>query len=151
MNTSITFLLPTKVNNVDLATASVFLSYIRSDGEPDMVLLERDSANYNENYYQYVLPITCKLSRYPGQVCMWLQICDGNSNDPIIAKSGECFIRIHESKNMDDYLCDHQLTALYQMKKQMDSIVDNPPDSGDDNPDGGCDSDEFDGYEVVEF
>ena len=120
MNTSIIFLLPIYVDNVNLETATVFLSYIRADGEPDMVILEKAEAKYNNSYYQYTLPVTCKLSRYPGQVCMWLQICDGNSDHPIIAKSGECTINIHKSKSLDDVICDHQLTAMYQLQKKLE-------------------------------
>lgn len=121
MNTAITFLLPMRLDNVDLNTATVFLSYIRADGEPDMVILQQ-SGSYNTQFYSYVLPVTCKLSRYPGQVCMWLQIVDGNTYKPLVSKSGECIITIHASKSLDEYACDHQLTALYQLKKKYDDI-----------------------------
>lgn len=130
MSNCITFLLPVRINGVDMETATVFLSYIRADGEPDMVILNRTPEKYNNTYYQYVMPVTCKLSRYPGQICMWLQICDGCSEKPIVAKTGECTIKIHESKSMDNYLCDHQLTAMYQLKKELEKIS---SDSDDDN------------------
>ena len=56
-------------------------------------------------------------------------------------KSGENIIRILDSKNMDSYLddwrCDRQLTALYQMKKAMDGEIAKKADSvvydGEDN------------------
>lgn len=122
MNTSIVFLLPMQISNVNLETASIFLSYIRADGEPDMVMLEKSETNYNNSYYQYTLPVTCKLSRYPGQVCMWLQICDGNTCHPIISKTGECIITIHESKSFDNCIHDHQLTAMYQLKRKVEEL-----------------------------
>ena len=123
MSSAITFLLPLTVDKIDLATATVFLSYIRDDGEPDMVILNRLTEKYNQSYYQYVLPVTCKLSKYPGQINMWLQICDDNKTcRPSIKKSGECFIRIHESKNMDSLVGDRHLTAVYQLLKKCDKL-----------------------------
>lgn len=122
LSTGIIFLLPVKINNVDLSTATVFLSYIRADGEPDMVILKQSAEKYNLHYYQYTLPVSCKLSRYPGQICMWLQICDGNTCHPIVQKTGECVIKIHESKSFDNCMHDHQLTAMYQLKKKLDGL-----------------------------
>lgn len=144
MNTSITFLIPIQIDNVNMETATVFLSSIRADGEPDMVILNRSPEKYGENHYRYVLPVTCKLSRYPGRVCMWLQICDGDPCHPIVAKSGECVITIHESKNLDNCLHDHQLTAMYQLKKQLNQLSENHDEdtSWDDmesNDDTSCD------------
>lgn len=130
MNTSITFLIPTRVDNIDLETATVLLSSIRADGEPDMVILNRSPEKYGENHYRYVLPVTCKLSRYPGRVCMWLQICDGDPCHPIVAKSGECVITIHESKSLDDCLGDHHISALYQLKLKIDEMVNGSSGSG---------------------
>ena len=161
LSKSVVFLLPSKIGDISTEEITVFLSYIRPDGTPDMVLLERDSVMYNDNYYQFVMPVTCKLSRYPGDVCMWLQFCSGDGYSPSIAKSGECTIRIHNSKNLDDCFSDHQLTALYQIKKQLDNIVDNPPDSDGSDDSGGGDSGDSDdgfidtsddgGFKVVEF
>lgn len=136
MNTSITFLIPTRVDNIDMETATVLLSSIRADGEPDMVILERSAEKYGDSHYQYVLPVTCKLSRYPGRICMWLQFCDGKSCHPTVAKTGECFITIHESKSLDNCLHDHQLTAMYQLKKRLDQMTGDdvtPPDDTGNN------------------
>lgn len=122
LSKKITFLIPTKVSEVDLESATVFLSYIRADGSPDMVILNRSETPYNPDYYQYTIPVTCKMSRYPGEVCMWLQICTDGTHRTVIAKSGECILRIQESKRID--ACDHQLTAMYQLKKKIDSLFD---------------------------
>ena len=124
LNQKIRYLVPLMVDEVDMLTATVFLNYIRSDGEPDIVILERQEDKYNESYYQYVLPVTCKLSKYPGEVVTWMQIYSGVPSDATIVKSGENIIQITESKDMDyyigDYRGDKQLTALYQMKKELD-------------------------------
>lgn len=146
MKQAITFLLPLTVGEIDVAVSTIFLSYIRPDGTPDIVMLERDDDMYNSNYYKYTIPVTCKLSRYPGSICMWLQFYDGDPGSPMIRKSGECTITVTNSKSMDDCLGDHQITALYQLKKQLDEMTDG---GGSECP---CpDPDDFDGYEVVEF
>lgn len=124
LNQKIRYLVPLVVDEVDMLTATVFLNYLRADGEPDIVILERQEDKYNESYYQYVLPVTCKLSKYPGEVVTWMQIYSGTPSDATIVKSGENIIQITESKDMDyyigDYRGDKQLTALYQMKKDLD-------------------------------
>lgn len=156
MSKSITFLLPAQIGELDTKATTVFLSYVRADGNPDIVILEREKEMYDHQHYKYVMPVTCKLSRYPGEVCMWLQFYAGDSSLPEIAKSSECKLRILDSKNLDDCLGDHQLTALYQLKKQVENFhgdssnPDETPDNPDDGSDDGDVSDKL-GFEAVEF
>lgn len=117
LNQKIIYLIPTTVEEIDMATATVYLLYIRADGVADVVTLEQMEELYNETYLQYTFPVNCKLTRFPGEVCTWLQIFTGTPSNPITAKSGECMLQIQDSKNIDDYLCDHQMTALYQLSK----------------------------------
>lgn len=117
----ITYLIPKMVGEIDMLSAYVYLNYIRADGTPDIVVLERGKEPYNEAYFQYTFPVTCALTRYAGEVCTWLQIYSGTPSSPTVAKSGECVLRITDSKNMDDYICDRQVTALYQIQKNMDT------------------------------
>lgn len=123
LNRKIIYLIPLSVGEINISTASVYLSYIRADGVPDVVILERMGEKYKESYYQYTLPVTCKLTKYPGEICTWLQIYTGTPSNPAISKSGECMLYVQESKNMDEYLCDHQVTALYQLQKTMENEV----------------------------
>lgn len=123
LNRKIIYLIPLTVGEIDILTAKVYLSYIRADGVPDIVILERMDEKYKESYYQYTLPVTCKLTKYPGEICTWLQIYTGTPSNPTISKSGECMLYVQESKNMDECLCDHQVTALYQLQKAMESEV----------------------------
>lgn len=74
LNQKITYLIPLQVGEVDMLTATSYLSYIRADGVADIVRLERTEEKYKEAYYQYVFPVSCRLSRYPGEVCTWLLI-----------------------------------------------------------------------------
>ena len=147
MSSAVIFLIPLNVSGINVKSASVFLSYVRADGTPDIVILEPDSSMYDSVHYKYILPVTCKLSRYPGEVCMWLQIYSGDSTNPTVKKSGNCTIHVLDSKNLDDCLEDHQLTALYQLKKKLDEITDstteNPDGSGDTSEEGSTDSEGF--------
>ena len=138
LNRKIVYLLPLKVGTINVETACLYLNYVRADGVADIVSLERMEEKYNESYLQYTLPIDCKLTRYPGEVCTWIQIYTGNPSNPSIQKTGECILQIQESKNMDDYLSDQQVTAIYQLQRKINGgCEDTSCDSCDgcDNPD----------------
>lgn len=121
LNRKIIYLIPLSVGEIDILSAVVYLSYIRADSVADVIALERLNEKYKGLYYQYTLPATCKMTKYPGEICTWLQIYSGTFSNPMISKSSECLITVQESKNVDDYLCDHQVTALYQMQKSLES------------------------------
>ena len=121
----IIYLIPLQVGEIDMLTATPYLSYIRADGVADIVRLERQNEKYKEAYYQYVFPVSCRLTKFPGEVCSWLQIFSGTPSNPTIAKSGECLLYVEESKNMDDYICDHQLSAIYEMQKKTEDTESN--------------------------
>lgn len=123
LNQKIVYLLPSKVGDIDMNTATVYLSYIRADGTADIVLLRRMDEDYNETYFQYTFPVTCTLTRYAGQICSWLQIYSGPSKHPVIAKSGECMLQIIGSKNMDEYISDRNLSLIYDMQRYMEDKV----------------------------
>ena len=120
LNRKLVYLIPLTVGDIDMLTAYVYLNYIRADGVADVAVLERMEEKYNESYYQYTFPVTCKMTKYPGEVCTWMQIYTGTPSNPSIQKTGECMLQIQESKNIDDYLCDHQVTAIYQLQKQIE-------------------------------
>lgn len=119
----IIYLIPMTVGDIDVQAAAVYLSYIRADGTADIALLTKMDETYNDKYYQYTLPITSTLTRYAGEICSWIQIYAGSPRNPMIAKSGECMLRILESKNMDEYISDRNLSLIYEMQKQMEDKV----------------------------
>lgn len=137
LNRKIIYLIPTAIGEINTESAFVYLSYIRADGTADVVILERMGNKYNEDYYQYTFPITCKLTRYPGEVCSWIQIYAGTPSNPQISKSSECMLYVLESKNMDAYICDESITAVYQMHKELEETkaqkADNIVFNADDN------------------
>jgi hypothetical protein len=48
LSQKITYLIPTVVGEIDMLTASVFLSYVRADGVADVVVLDRSETPYVE-------------------------------------------------------------------------------------------------------
>ena len=106
-----------------MLTATVYLSFIRADGTADIALLVREEEPYNERYYQYHLPVTSTLSRFPGEICTFLQIFSGPPRCPVVAKSGECMLRVMDSKNMDEYITDRNLRMVYEMQRYMEDKV----------------------------
>ena len=82
LNQKIIYLIPLQVGEIDMLTATPYLSYIRADGVADIVRLERQSEKYKEAYYQYVFPVSCRLTKFPGEVCSWLQIFSGTPSNP---------------------------------------------------------------------
>ena len=124
LSKKIIYLVPLTLGEIDPLTAYFYLSYIRADGIADVVVLERMEDKYNESYYQYTFPefVSRKLTKFPGEICTWMQIYSGDPSDPIVAKSGECVLQVQESKNIDEYLCDHQVTAIYQLNKDIENV-----------------------------
>lgn len=119
----IIYLTPKKLNEIDIAGgARLYLSYIRADGTADIILLDRMESLYNETFCQFTVPVTCNMTRYPGEVCTWLTVFaeSPDRSKPVVAKSGECILRVMASKSMNDYLDDTKLTALYQMQRMID-------------------------------
>lgn len=52
MNNQIIYLVPLKIGEIDMMTATLYLSYIRADGTADITLLKRLDEKYNERYLQ---------------------------------------------------------------------------------------------------
>lgn len=133
----IIFLVPECIGDIDTKSATVYLSYIRADGTADIALLSRMDNMYKDKYYQYTLPITSAITKYAGEICAWMQIFAGSARDPMIAKSGECIIRVMESQNMDEHITDKHLRLIYEMQKHMEDLVEKTEESISERIDGG--------------
>ena len=68
LNRKLVYLIPLTVGDIDMLTAYVYLNYIRADGVADVAVLERMEEKYNESYYQYTFPVTCKLTLTTGEI-----------------------------------------------------------------------------------
>lgn len=124
LNQKITFLLPRVIDEVSVAASTVYLTYVHSDESADVVALELDSMPYNNDYLQYTIPVVCEMTKHSGDVCLWLQLYSGDHNSPIVAKTGECTLRIHESRSTDDCLSDSTISAIYKMQEEFDERLD---------------------------
>lgn len=122
--TKITYLVPAKIGETDILKSQVYLSYIRADGEPDVVELIRSKEMYKEKYYQYTLPVKCKISKYPGEVVSWMQIFSGTKSNPTIIKSGQNIISVLESESLDGKVGDRFITALWATREDIKSKAD---------------------------
>ena len=131
LNRKIIYLIPLTIGELDPMTSMFYISYIRADGAADVIMLERMEDMYNDAYYQYTYPdmVNRKLTKFPGEVCTWLQVYSGDPSNPMIAKSAECMLQIQESKNMDEYLQDCQITALYQISKKLSDTTETVSES----------------------
>lgn len=123
LNYKIIFLIPHNVGELDTLASTIYLTYIRADETADVVLLERMTQDYNESYYQYTFPVDCSVTRYPGELVMFLQVFSGPYNNPAISKSGECYLQVMASTNMDEYISDRNLSLISQMQSYMDGKV----------------------------
>lgn len=123
LHEKVIYLLPKTIGDIDVLSSYVYLNYIRPDGTPDIVILDRMEGLYNGMYLQYTFPITKKFTQFPGEVCTWLQIYTGDPSNPIVEKSGECMMHVLESKCIDQYTCDYQMTAIYQLHKTVEENI----------------------------
>lgn len=126
LSNKVVYLIPTVVHEMDMTDSTLFLSYISPDGIVDTCVLTRMEDPYNDTYLQYMIPITCKMTVCTGDICTWITAYSGPPLNPKIAKSSECILCVRDSKNLDDRLCDEQLSAIYALREHaaaMDGIV----------------------------
>lgn len=132
MNQKIIYLVPPLVDEIDMSTAAIYLNTVRADdGEPNIIILRKLEELY-KGYYQYTFPVTCKLSKEPGEIVTWMHIASGTTADSKIAKSGENILCILESRDMDsciddyagdDLNVDEVLTAIHQLNENVEALV----------------------------
>lgn len=111
------YLIPKNLNGLDPFDTDVCLSYIRPDGMADIVTLNPLAEMYNDNYYQYVIPVTMAMTKYPGELRTWLLIVENGfePEESVIAKSDECIIHVADSKDLRELFDDSKVEALFQI------------------------------------
>lgn len=117
----VSFLVPMMIGEepMDVKTTLAYLVYIRADGHPDIVYLEREEEMYNEDYYQYIVPIPETVTRYPGELVLWLEFYSGLASNPIVTRTGTNVMHIIEHPTVVDSLQDSQVTAIYQLSSKI--------------------------------
>jgi len=123
MARKVIFLVPKTVGDIDMASAALYLSYRRADGAADIDVLKREDAPYNANYYEYRLPVTTLISRFPGEVTTFITVFSGPHDKPMVLKSGVCVLHVEDSENLDDVISDRNLRLVYSMQKQMENKI----------------------------
>ena len=116
---SVTFIVPKIVSELDIKSTIAYLVYIRADGHPDIVYLEREEEDYNDDYYQYIVPIPETVTRYPGEIVFWLEFFAGLASNPTVLRTGTSGLHIIEHPTVTDSLTDSQVTAIYQLSARI--------------------------------
>lgn len=112
------FLIPVRLNGIDVRNTDVTLSYIRQDGTADIVALEQMDEMYNDDYCQYSLPVTTDITKYAGKIRAWLVIVEKafEAEDSVIAKSDECVIHVTDSEDLTSLFDEEKTEALFQIR-----------------------------------
>lgn len=117
--TTMTFLIPLKFGDLITADSTLFMSYIRADGVPDISMLVQKGEMYNKNYHQFSVPVDCKLTFAAGKAVIWLQAhCDINGKTAV-AKSGECALWVVDTQDANGLCADDMYTAIYQLREEL--------------------------------
>lgn len=106
LNQKIIYLIPLQVGEIDMLTATPYLSYIRADGVADIVRLERQSEKYKEAY-----DVTGKLCPRPW-CCADMNVYYKTSGD---AQWEEFKKRISDGKEEDE---DMTLDTFKELMKE---------------------------------
>ena len=118
---SIRFLLPETLDEFSISKSTIFVSYIRSDNRADVDRLDVLPELYN-GYLECHLKMASRITQVPGKVCLFLQIYSGDPDRPTILKTGEHNLIVAAHNNMDHYIADIQLSALYRMQTNINQL-----------------------------
>lgn len=123
----ITFLTPKNYNDINLADCTMLCRYILPDGIGYSDVLNLYPVPYNDDLYQYKLPVGSKLTSKQGKVELWLTAID--YADKTILKTDTISIQIMASKNIVDYLSNEDLNQLDALAAKIEEIESSQVDS----------------------
>lgn len=112
----ITFLIPAKYENQNVADCSVVMRYILPDGTGHSDALVYLPEMY-KGYLQYSTPVNTRLTAQEGQVTIWLTGFDLEDN--VVLKTSEVLIKVEASRNITDHLSQGDLDQLDQMSAKI--------------------------------
>lgn len=119
MSKSVTFLVPKKIGELHTVASLAYLVYIRADGHADIVYLKRETEMYDDDYYQYVVPIPERVTRYAGEIVFWLEFYSGRASNPVIVKTGTNVMNVIEHHASGDRIDDRELSVIYQLHSKL--------------------------------
>ena len=132
---SLIFLLPVMVCGVSVAATNVYVCYTRKESAV-IEKLAFTGEMYKGLYYQYTLPITSELTRFPGELNVWLQLMAGGTDSPVILKSGQMKLTVNDSESVDKYFySDVRVLQMYQNKETKASSAGTSGGTMDTEPD----------------
>lgn len=124
LSKSVTFLVPKKVGELYAAAALAYLVYIRADGHADIVYLKRETEMYDDDYYQYIVTIPERVTRYAGEIVLWLEFYSGRASNPVIVKTGSTVMNVIEHHASADRIDDRELSIIYQLHSKLVEATD---------------------------
>jgi hypothetical protein len=117
---TLVFLLPASLGDMDLTSASVFLTYIRSDGSANIEMLEQAQNMYG-TYLQFSLSIASKLTKLAGNLTLWLNIYCSESQQQV-TQSSTYTMTIATKADTTAYSFDDQLSAMLLLQRQLNEL-----------------------------
>ena len=92
---------------------------MRADGHADIVYLDRETEMYDDDYYQYIVPIPERVTRYAGEIVFWLEFYSGRASNPVIVKTGSNVMNVIEHHASGDKIDDRELSIIYQLHSKL--------------------------------
>jgi hypothetical protein len=115
----ITFLVPTKYGNKNMAECAATLRYLRPDGTGKIEDLTYVPSQY-EDYVEFSTTINSQFTQQAGIVTAWITFLD--ANEAIVLKSGEARIYVADSKDIYDYLDEGDLDQFEKLVTRLDYL-----------------------------
>lgn len=123
----LTFLLPKTYENIDFADCTVYLRYILPNGVGQSEELSMYPLPYNDEYYQYRLPIESRFTNMRGQIELWLTAID--TAFITVLRTSPALVMILPAKDITDYLSDEDRNQLDKMLIQIEQLEKGKADS----------------------
>lgn len=124
---TLVFLVPKLYEDCDLADCVLLLRYITPDGTGTSEELEMYTKPYSDNYYQYHLNITTSITKFSGEVELWLTAI--NADNDSVLKSAPTTIKILPSKNITDHFPSENLDQLDELTMKVSLLEKNKADN----------------------
>ena len=117
------FILPKIYKDVDLTDYTISLKYINPANISKLEILVLNNNNYKNNFLEYKLPVTTELTKFAGDITLYLTMTkyDSEINTKYISHSSEAVVPIYP---VDNYFTDeNSLQAVDRQILQLQEIA----------------------------
>jgi hypothetical protein len=118
---TLVFIVPRYYSETNLSDCTVLLRYILPNGVGRSEELAMYPLPYNDDYYQYRLPVGSRFTMYSGDIELWLSVFD--FNDGVVLQSDTAFVTIQAQKSIDNYLEPESLSQIDKLAVRVSSVV----------------------------